>query len=140
MAVYGWLLKLWTNKAFRLWLLKQGPTIVKSFLAYLGQVKHRESAIRQAEEIKGEFSVATIDGERHVIVWREGRPFSAFPPVEGDLEEKLQYFDRSRLKKPEDLTRRKVERRVQGARNRRMRKSAPFDETNQFDGPNQLNK
>ena len=125
MPVYGWLLKLWTNKAFRLWLLKQGPHIAKSFGTFLRQVKNRESAIRQAEEIKGEFSVATIDGERHVIVWREGRPFSAFPPVEGDLEEKLQYFDRSRLRRPEDLTRRKVERRVQDLRNRRLRNKAP---------------
>ena len=128
LPIYAWLMKLASNKAFRLWLLKQGPHIVRSFKTFLAQAKNRESAIRQAEEIKGDFSIATIDGQRHVIVWREGRPFSAFPPVEGDLEEKLQFFDRSRIKNPQDLTRRKLERRVQDLRNRRMRnKSAPTE-------------
>ena len=128
MPLYRWLLKLATNPQFRRWLIALGPLATKAFKNFLKQVRHRESAIRQAEEIKGEFSVATIDGERHVIVWRDGRPFGSFPPVEGDLEEKLQFFDRSRLQRPEDLARRKAERRVQDLRNRRQRnKSASQD-------------
>ena len=128
MPLYRWLLKLATNQQFRRWLIALGPLATKAFKNFLKQVHHRESTIRQAEEIKGEFSVATIDGERHVIVWRDGRPFSSFPPVEGDLEEKLQFFDRSRLQRPEDLARRKAERRVQDLRNRRQRnKSASQD-------------
>jgi hypothetical protein len=128
--VYKWLLKLATNKQFRRWLIALGPVATKSFKQFVIRMRHRESAIRQAEEVKGEFSVATIDGERYVIVWRDGRPFSSFPPVQGDLEEKLQFFDRSRLQRPEDLTRRKVERRVQDLRNKRQRnKSAASQNT-----------
>jgi hypothetical protein len=68
-------------------------------------MRNREAGIRQAHEIDGQFSIATIDGEQHVIVWKNGKPFSAFPPVEGDLEAKLEHYNRSLLKRPEDLTR-----------------------------------
>lgn len=121
MPLYRWLMKLATNRQFRRWLIALGPVAAKSFQSFVSQMRHRESAIRQAEEIKGEFSVATIDGERHVIVWRDGRPLSSFPPLEGDLEEKLQFFDRSRLQRPEDLARRKAERRIQDLKNKRQR-------------------
>ena len=129
MPIYKWLVKLATNKQFRRWLIALGPVATKAFKNFVTQARHRESAIRQADEIKGEFSVATIDGERHVIVWREGKPFSSFPPVEGDLEEKLQFFDRSRLQRPEDLARRKAERRVQDLRNRRQRNKSASQNT-----------
>lgn len=110
LSPYSWVLQLARNKQFRRWLIAAGPVATKAFAKYLAQMRHRESAIRQADEIRGEFSVATIDGERHAIVWRDGKPFSAFPPVKGDLEEKLRFFDRQRLQKPEDLRRRKAQR------------------------------
>ena len=113
---YAWLLKLATNKQFRRWLIATGPVATKAFANYLSQMRHREAGIRQAEEINGEFSIATIDGERHVIVWRDGKPFTAFPPVKGDLEEKLRFFDKSRLQRPDDLARRKAQRWVQTRR------------------------
>ena len=113
---YAWLLKLATSRQFRRWLIAAGPVATKAFAKYLAQMRNREAGIRQAEEIKGEFSIATIDGERHAIVWRDGKPFTAFPPVEGDLEEKLQFFDRSRLQRPEELARRKAQRWVQSRR------------------------
>ena len=113
---YTTLLKLARNKQFRRWLIAAGPVATKAFAKYVAQVKNREAGIRQAEEISGEFSIATIDGERHAIVWRDGKPFTAFPPVEGDLEEKLRFFDRSRVQKPDDLARRKAQRWVQSKR------------------------
>ena len=113
---YAWLLKLATNKQFRRWLIAAGPVATKAFARYLTQMRNREAGIRQAEEINGEFSIATIDGERHAIVWRDGKPFTAFPPVKGDLEEKLQFFDRNRLQRPEQLARRKAQRWVKDRR------------------------
>ena len=113
---YAWLLKLATNKQFRRWLIAAGPVATKAFARYLAQMRNREAGIRQAEEINGEFSIATIDGERHAIVWRDGKPFTAFPPVKGDLEEKLQFFDRSRLQRPEELARKRAQRLLQNRR------------------------
>ena len=113
---YGTLLKLARNKQFRRWLIAAGPAATKAFARYLSQVKNREAGIRQAEEINGEFSIATIDGEKHAIVWRDGKPFTAYPPVEGDLEEKLRFFDRNRVQRPEELARRKAQRWVQTRR------------------------
>ena len=106
--IYAWLVKLSTNKQFRRWLITIGPVATKAFANFLGHMRNRESGIRQAHEIDGEFSVATIDGKRHVIVWKGGKPFSAFPEVEGDLESKLEHYNRSLLKRPEDLTRHKA--------------------------------
>jgi hypothetical protein len=109
-TVYAWLLKLSTNKNFRRWLVTVGPVATKAFANFLGHMRNRESGIRQAHEIDGQFSVATIDGKRHVVVWKDGRPFSAFPEVEGDLEEKLEHYNRTLLKRPDDLARRRAQR------------------------------
>jgi hypothetical protein len=116
LPLYTWLLRLARNKQFRRWLIAAGPVATKAFANYLTQMRHRESAIRQAEEIRGGFSVATIDGERHAIVWRDGKPFTAFPPVKGNLEEKLEYFDRERVQDPKELRRRKAQKWVQSRR------------------------
>jgi hypothetical protein len=125
MSPYSWLLKLAASRQFRKWLITVGPMATKAFATFVMQMRHREHAIRQAEEIKGEFSIATIDGNRHVIVWRDGRPFSSFPPVEGNLEQKLEFYDRERLQRPEDLTRRKAERWFKGRRDRHPRERLP---------------
>jgi hypothetical protein len=109
-AIYSWLLKLSTNRNFRRWLVTIGPVATKAFANFLVQMRNRESGIRQAHEIDGQFSVATIDGKRHVIVWKDGRPFSAFPEVEGNLEEKLEHYNRTLLKNPDDLARRRAQR------------------------------
>lgn len=109
---YAWVIQLSKNKQFRRWLITIGPVATKAFAEFLKRLRHREAGIRQAHEIDGEFSIATIDGERHVIVWKDGRPFSAFPPVEGDIEAKLEHYNRSLLKRPDDLARRKAQRLV----------------------------
>ena len=110
LPAYAWVLKLSRNKQFRRWLITVGPVATKAFAEFLKRMRHREAGIRQAHEIDGSFSIATIDGERHVIVWKDGRPFSAFPPVEGDLEAKLEHYNRSLLRRPDDLARRRAQR------------------------------
>jgi hypothetical protein len=107
---YAWLVKLARNKQFRRWLVALGPVATKAFADFLGRMRNREAGIRQAHEIDGQFSIATIDGNQHVIVWKNGKPFSAFPPIEGDIEAKLEYYNRNLLKKPEDLARHKARR------------------------------
>ena len=113
---YTWLIKLSTSKQFRKWLVAIGPLATKAFADFLFHMRNREAGIRQAHEIEGQFSVATFDGRRHVIVWKNGKPFSSFPPVEGDLEEKLEFYNRSLLRRPDDLTRRKAQRWIQRRR------------------------
>jgi hypothetical protein len=123
------LVKLATNRQFRRWLVTLGPVAAKSFSNFLAQMRHRESAIRQANEIDGHFSVATIDGERHVVVWKDGKPFSAFPPVTGDLAEKLSLYNQKLLKRPDDLARRRARRWAEErARNTRRRREPPGTE------------
>jgi hypothetical protein len=107
---YAWLVKLARNKQFRRWLVALGPVATKAFADFLGRMRNREAGIRQAHEIDGQFSIATIDGTQHVIVWKNGKPFSAFPPIEGDIEAKLEYYNRNLLKRPEDLARHKARR------------------------------
>jgi hypothetical protein len=108
--MYTWLVKLSTDKRFRKWLVAIGPVATKAFADFVTNMRNRESGIRQAHEIAGQFSTATIDGKRHVIVWKNGKPFSAFPEVEGDLEAKLEHYNRELLKHPDDLARRKAQR------------------------------
>jgi hypothetical protein len=107
---YAWLVKLARNKQFRKWLVALGPVATKAFADFLGRMRNREAGIRQAHEIEGQFSIATIDGNQHVIVWKNGKPFSAFPPIEGDIEAKLEHYNRDLLKRPEDLARHKARR------------------------------
>jgi hypothetical protein len=121
-TIYSWLVKLGTNRQFRKWLVAIGPLATKAFADFVFHMRNREAGIRQAHEIDGHFSVATFDGRRHVIVWKNGKPFSSFPEVEGDLEEKLEFYNRELLKRPEDLTRRKAQRWV---RQRRAGSSEP---------------
>jgi hypothetical protein len=105
LSPYAFLVKLSRNRQFRRWLIAVGPVATKAFAGFLVRMRNREAGIRQAHEIDGQFSIATIDGEQHVIVWKNGKPFSAFPPVEGDLEAKLEHYNRSLLKRPDELTR-----------------------------------
>jgi hypothetical protein len=110
LSPYAFLVKLSRNRQFRRWLIAVGPVATKAFAGFLVRMRNREAGIRQAHEIDGQFSIATIDGEQHVIVWKNGKPFSAFPPVEGDLEAKLEHYNRSLLKRPDELARTRARR------------------------------
>lgn len=106
-----WLWKLVRNKRFRAWLLATaGPRAVALFLLWVERVRHRQIAIGEADQIDGMFSAAIVDGERHVIVWKDGEPISSYPPVEGDLAAKLRTHARRDLTRPEDLPVRRARR------------------------------
>ena len=127
MAMGPWLVWLWRllrNKRFRAWLLATaGPRAIALFLIWLERVRHRHVAIGEADQIDGMFSAAIVDGERHVIVWKDGEPVSSYPPVEGDLAAKLRTHARKDLTRPDDLPSRRA-RRLAGAVVQRARGGA----------------
>lgn len=52
--------------------------------------KQRTLAYKLARQVHGQLSEAVFIGstEHHLVVWKDGTPMAAFPPVEGDLAEK----------------------------------------------------
>lgn len=119
-----WLWRLVRNKRFRKWLLATaGPRAMALFLIWIERVRHRQTAIGEARQVDGMFSAAIVDGERHVIVWKDGEPISSYPPVEGDLAAKLKTHTRRDLTHPDDLpTKRAL--RLLGATTERLRGGA----------------
>ncbi|MBB4662044.1 hypothetical protein [Conexibacter arvalis] len=106
-----WLWRLLRNKRFRSWLLATaGPRALALFLLYVERVRNRQIAIGEADQIDGMFSAAIVDGQRHVIVWKDGEPISAYPPVAGDLAKKLRAHARRDLTRPHDLPTRRARR------------------------------
>jgi hypothetical protein len=111
-----WLWRLLRNKRFRSWLLATaGPRALALFLLWIERVRHRQVAIGEADQIDGMFSAAIVDGQRHVVVWKDGEPISAYPAVAGDLAAKLRNHARRDLTRPVDLPSRRA-RRWLGAR------------------------
>lgn len=106
-----WLWRLLRNKRFRAWLLATaGPRALALFLLWIERVRHRQIAIGEADQVDGMFSAAIVDGQRHVIVWKDGEPISAYPQVEGDLAAKLKTHVRRDLMRPDDLPSRRARR------------------------------
>ncbi|ADB53211.1 hypothetical protein [Conexibacter woesei] len=106
-----WLMRLLRNKRFRSWLLATaGPRALALFMVWLERVRHRQTAIGEADQVDGMFSAAIVDGRRHVIVWKDGEPISAYPPVDGDLATKLRTHARRDLTRPDDLPSRRARR------------------------------
>jgi hypothetical protein len=63
---------------------------------------HRDRAIKLARQMGGRYSQDTIiAGEPHFVVWKEGAPVQAFPPVE-DLATRpeLKSFDPGLTREP----------------------------------------
>jgi hypothetical protein len=106
-----WLWRLLRNKRFREWLIAvAGPRAIALFFLWLERVRLRQTAIGEADQIDGMFSAAVIDGQRHVIVWKDGEPVSAYPQVAGDLAAKLRRHARRGLTRPDDLPTRRARR------------------------------
>jgi hypothetical protein len=102
---WAWLWRLARSRKFIKWLIEEvGPEALKLFGAWLTRLRNRQIAIDEADQIDGRFSAAIIDGKRHLIVWKDGEPISAYPPItNGDLKEKLRHHTREGLKDPDDL-------------------------------------
>lgn len=106
-----WLMRLLRNKRFRSWLLATaGPRALALFLVWVERVRFRQTAIGEADQVDGMFSAAIVEGRRHVIVWKDGAPISAYPPVDGDLATKLRTHARRDLTRPDDLPTRRARR------------------------------
>jgi hypothetical protein len=101
----AWLARLAASRTFVKWLVGQlGPDALNLFRAWLDRLRNRQIAIDEADQIDGLFSAAIIDGKRHLVVWKDGEPVSAYPPLAGgDLKDKLRQHTREGLKDPDDL-------------------------------------
>jgi hypothetical protein len=109
---FVWLARLARSPRFLKWLLAElGPNAGRLFAAWAARVRDRQIAIDEADQIDGHFSAAIIDGKRHVVVWKDGEPVSAYPPIgDGDLKEKLRLHTRAGLKDPDDLPTKRAKR------------------------------
>jgi len=106
-----WLWRLARTPKFIKWLaVELGPGALGMFRAWVTRLRNREVAIDEADQIDGHFSGVIIDGKRHLVVWKAGEPVSAYPPVAGDLREKLRQHTREGLKNPDDLPTRRARR------------------------------
>jgi hypothetical protein len=102
---FVWLARLARSPKFLKWLVRElGPNAGRLFAVWVARVRDRQVAIDEADQIDGHFSAAIIDGKRHLVVWKDGEPISAYPPVTGGgLSEKLRLHTREGLKAPDDL-------------------------------------
>jgi hypothetical protein len=52
--------------------------------------RDREHAERLARQVGGKLAEVSLCGSRevHLVVWKDGLPFSAYPPVEGELADR----------------------------------------------------
>jgi hypothetical protein len=100
-----WLARLARSPKFLKWLVGElGPNAGRLFGAWVARLRNRQIAIDEADQIDGHFSAAVIDGKRHLVVWKDGEPVSAYPPVtNGELKDKLRLHTREGLKDPDDL-------------------------------------
>lgn len=59
-----------------------GPVLQQRYGTWRDRRTERDRAIKLARQMAGRVSEDTIiDGEPHVVVWKDGRPIQAFPPV-----------------------------------------------------------
>jgi hypothetical protein len=64
-----------------------GPLAQERYGTWRDRRLQRDRAVKLARQMGGRVSEDTIiAGEPHVVVWKDGRPVEAFPPVEGLAE------------------------------------------------------
>jgi hypothetical protein len=78
------------------------PALRERYDRWSGGRTDRMLAIRLARQIQGRYSENTIIGGRpHHVVWKDGAPIEAFPPVEDlELRPELRDFDERLMKAP----------------------------------------
>ena len=88
------------------------PALRERYDRWSGSRSGRLLAIRLARQIQGRYSEATIiAGKPHHVVWKDGVPLEAFPPVEDlELRPELRDFDQRLLKVPPPERRRLIKR------------------------------
>ena len=82
---------------------KASPVVNERYGQWRDRRRHRELAVQLARQIGGRYSADTIiAGQPHFVVWKNGKPIEAFPPV-SDLSKRpeIQHFDaRNALEPP----------------------------------------
>ena len=78
------------------------PVLRERYDRWRGGREGRELAIKLARQIRGRYSEDTIiDGQPHHVVWKDGVPVEAFPPVADlELRPELRDFDERLMKVP----------------------------------------
>ena len=78
------------------------PLLRERYDRWQGSRVSRDRAIKLARQIRGRFSEDTIiGGEPHHVVWKDGVPVEAFPPVADlELRPELRDFDERLMKVP----------------------------------------
>jgi hypothetical protein len=78
------------------------PLLRERYERWRGERTGRDRAIKLARQIRGRFSQDTIiGGEPHHVVWKDGVPVEAFPPVPDlELRPELRDFDDRLLHEP----------------------------------------
>lgn len=86
------------------------PALRERYDRWSGSRSGRLLAIRLARQIQGRYSEGTIiAGKPHHVVWKDGVPLEAFPPVEDlELRPELRDFDQRLLKVPPPERRRLI--------------------------------
>lgn len=82
-----------------------GPVLQERYGTWRDRRRDRDRAVKLARQMGGRVSEETIiDGEPHVVVWKDGRPIQAFPAV-ADLAERpeLKGFDERLAAEPPPL-------------------------------------
>src|SRR5215207_5244236 len=60
-----------------------GPIAQERYASWRDRRVQRDRALKLARQMGGRYSEDTIiDGEPHFVVWKDGAPVQAFPPVE----------------------------------------------------------
>lgn len=60
-----------------------GPIAQQRYATWRDRRVDKDRAIKLARQLQGRYSTDTIiDGEPHFVVWKDGTPLTAFPPVE----------------------------------------------------------
>jgi len=78
------------------------PVLRERYDRWRGGRLDRDRAVKLARQIRGRFSEDTIiAGEPHYVVWKDGVPVEAFPPVADlELRPELRDFDERLAKEP----------------------------------------
>ena len=78
------------------------PLLRERYDRWSGRRVDRDRAIKLARQIRGRWSEDTIiGGEPHHVVWKDGVPIEAFPPVDDlELRPELRGFDERLAKEP----------------------------------------
>lgn len=88
-----------------LWLLRRVGTdqLWQALQRQADGVAARQQAIRKARMTGGRFGAWIADGRTRYVVFKGNEPIDIFPALEEDLREALRHYDRSRLRRPDEL-------------------------------------